>query len=245
MRDDLLEAQAYVDWAIAQLDPLKRRLIAWREEPPYRIVVELHPKMGKKRLYVRDVKFPPAIINAEVGAIINSLRSSLDVLVNILAKRNGHIDPKDAYFPISRSRDDFFIGKHAGRKAIKRLSGPDQAIIESLEPWRGGNNSMLIILHDLDLTRKHRRLLTVSINPLQIRMPTAQRGGTKFRSMWGPFQDDAVVAWTDAYTDHSQIDIALEVTFAKGEPLAGVHVVEALDQLARFSHSIIKLFDTP
>jgi hypothetical protein len=167
MRDDLLDAQASVDWAVAQFEHLGRRLEAWRYEHPYSIFEEPDPEMGKKIIRLSNIKMPPRIINAEVGAIINSIRSSLDVLVNTLARRNisargdGHTCVKDARFPISSSRADFFEGKHAGRKKIKRLSDVDRAIIESLEPWHGGYNDTLIILHELDIARKHHRLINV------------------------------------------------------------------------------------
>jgi hypothetical protein len=35
-------------------------------------------------------------INAEAGAIINMIRSSLDILAVTLAERNGHVGPKDS-----------------------------------------------------------------------------------------------------------------------------------------------------
>ena len=165
MRDDLLDAKASVDWAVAQFEHLGRRLESWRNERSYSISEEPHPEMGKKLIRFSNIKMPPRILNAEVGAIINSLRSSLDVLVNTLAKHNspnGDSCPKDTQFPISSSRDNFFIGRHAGRKQIKRLSDTDRAIIESLEPWRGGNNPLLIALHDIDIARKHRRLMKLA-----------------------------------------------------------------------------------
>ena len=244
MRDDLLDAQAAVDWSIAQFDSLKRRLISWREEPPYSFREEPHPEIGKKRIHLANTIQPSPIINAEVGAIINSLRSSLDVLVNTLAKRAGHTDPKDTHFPICRSKDDFFIGKHAGRKAIKRLSKADQALIENLEPWDGGNNPSLVALHNLDITRKHRRLIEITPVPGTIMIPTdSVKAGLRFNSMWDGFKDDAIVAWTGIGTDHSQIQIAFDITLNEAGSVAGKSIVTALNDFACLANSIIKLFD--
>jgi hypothetical protein len=100
MRDDLLDAQSCIDWAEAQMKNLQARLISWREDAPYGWTEDFDPKAGDKIIRLSNVKFPPAIINAEVGFIIHAMRSSLDVLVNTLAERNGHVAPKDAYFPI-------------------------------------------------------------------------------------------------------------------------------------------------
>src|SRR5690242_20543809 len=108
MRDDLLDVYACIKWAVAQINPLKSRLMAWDQIPPYRLVAEPHSEPGKKLLRLRGVIPPDPIINAEAGAIINSIRSSLDLLVNRLAARNGHAGTEDSHFPICRSREQFF-----------------------------------------------------------------------------------------------------------------------------------------
>ena len=243
MRADLLDAHACVTWAITQMGYLRGRLIAWDKIPPYRIVAEPHADVGKKLLRLRDIVEPPPIINAEVGAIINSLRSSLDLLVNQLAGRTGYRGKMDAHFPICCDRDDFLVGKHAGRKAIKRLSKADQAIIEDLEPWRGGKNPLLIALHDLDITRKHRRLIAVTSNPVYAMVTQAGAGRRiAFQALTAIFENDAELAIVDVEADHGNIELAFEVTINEAGPLAGKHVIEALDQLARFTTSIINLF---
>jgi hypothetical protein len=246
MRDDLLDAQANVDWAKAQFDSLQRRLIAWREDAPYGFSEEFRPEMGKKIIRLCNVKLPPPIINAEVGFIVHAIRCSLDVLINALAERNGHPAPKDTRFPICASRDEFFHGKHAGRKAIKRLSAADQALIEDLEPWRGGNNPMLIALHDLDIMRKHRRLIAVTATPQLVMITSASRGrGIKFRSVWAGFENDAIVATTDPNENASDIQIAFDVTFNEVGAVSGKLVITTLDEFASLANSIIKRFDTP
>src|SRR5437762_2939246 len=75
MRDDLLPAQSCVDWAVAQMEVLQSRLIAWRQDTPYRLADDLDPETGEKLVRLRDIKLPPAIINVEAGLIINAIRS--------------------------------------------------------------------------------------------------------------------------------------------------------------------------
>jgi hypothetical protein len=180
VRDDLLDAQACVDWAVSQLRLLSERIEAWTNDAPYRLVEEPRPETGQKLIKLSDVKPIPAIINAEVGAIINSLRSSLDVLVSILARRNGHPTSRGTEFPVCASEDKFFCGPNAGRKKIKRLSEADQEIIKSLKPWKNGNGH-LYALHELDNTRKHRRLVKVARVPTMTRLwPWGRPGGFEF-----------------------------------------------------------------
>jgi hypothetical protein len=45
----------------------------------------------------------PLLTNAEAGVIINSLRSSLDILAVALAEQNGHVASEDVYFPIANN----------------------------------------------------------------------------------------------------------------------------------------------
>jgi hypothetical protein len=244
MRDHLLDVYACIKWAVAQTDVLKGRLIAWDQIPPYRIVAEPDSEPGKKRLRLSDVIAPEPIINAEVGAIINSLRSSLDLLVNRLAARNGYTGEEDGQFPISRCRDAFFVGKHAGRKEIKRLSQADRSIIEDLEPWRGGNNPLLIALHDLDITRKHKRLIVVDMTSTfaMVRHFDAGRR-TSILPLSCAFENDAELAIVDIEADHENIEIAFQPSLNEAGPLSGEHLVGALQKLANLSAAIVQRFD--
>ena len=84
MRDDLLDAQAAVDWAVAQIPRLQSAFLEWQRGYPYRIVQEKDPEGGND-LAVAYQKTPlPRELSPWVGAIINSVRSSLDLLAAAL-----------------------------------------------------------------------------------------------------------------------------------------------------------------
>jgi hypothetical protein len=78
MREDLLDAQAGVDWANAQIPILEARIKAWRQSPPYDLIEDLDPQNGEKLYKLANIRRLPPIVNAEAGLIINSLRCSLD-----------------------------------------------------------------------------------------------------------------------------------------------------------------------
>ena len=59
MRADLLDAQAGIDWANAQLPVLEARISAWREGPPYKIIEEPYPQIGEKWYKLADTWPPP------------------------------------------------------------------------------------------------------------------------------------------------------------------------------------------
>jgi hypothetical protein len=98
MRDDLLDAYAAVDRARAHIPEVEKEFEAWMHAPPYLLIEEPHPEIGQK-LFKLEInrRFPPTI-NAGVGAIINSVRSSLDLLAASLAVRNGKAPNADRIF---------------------------------------------------------------------------------------------------------------------------------------------------
>ena len=55
MRADLLSAQACVDWSVAQLDTLERRVEDWRQNAPYRIRYDSEAQPGRKLVRFRSI----------------------------------------------------------------------------------------------------------------------------------------------------------------------------------------------
>jgi hypothetical protein len=242
MQDDLLAPQADIDWAISQLPILDARMTAWRQGCSHTVVEDLDSQPGQKFIRVRNVKPMPLIINAEVGAIINSIRSSLDVLAVTLAERHGAVAPKDIYFPICRSQGQFFAKENGGHKKIHRLSNADKMVIEHLQPYNTGNNT-LSALHNLDIARKHRRLVAIFgyAEPLAI---TAYGDPPRMRfKPWVRIENDAVLATGDATATHHEIQLLLDISFDETEFLGRSPVLPTLFEFANLAESIIKLFD--
>lgn len=85
----------------------------WIKTRPYVAIVEPDSDPAYEIVKARFVgKPPPLVINAEAGAIINMIRSSLDLLAAALAERsgtisNGTVRIDDVYFPIRPSVQSF------------------------------------------------------------------------------------------------------------------------------------------
>lgn len=242
MREDLLEAKACIDWAEAQVPTLAARIEAWNELSPYEIVPEFDSQHQKNALKF-NVRHPlPRIVSAEAGVIIHMVRSSLDLLTVSLAKRNGHSNPKNVYFPISASRAAFLDDRNGGLKKIKQLSAKDIHAIKDLRPYRGGN-SLLYAIHYFDVERKHRQLLRA-------------KAATEQWSFWGvgidaEFPDrpvfdvehGAVLAWISPEAAHHDLLFQVEATLREPHIFAAKPVISALNEFAGLARSIIKLFD--
>lgn len=245
MRDDLLHAFSCVNWAETQIPQLVRRIYAWRNNSPYRFVKEHHPELGKTHIKLADVKPLNPIINVEVGLIIHSLRCSLDLLAVALAERNGSLSPTDVYFPIGRNSQEFIDPVNGAIKKIDRLSEQDRITIKNLNPYEGGDD-LLFAMHQLDIQRKHRRLIAVRLDPSI--MIVAAEGPTTaldFPTVWPGLKNDAVVATTGIGATNDQIEITLDIAF-EGTGLPAVDGKFVPGVLAEFYgkvSSIIKMFD--
>ena len=241
VRDDLLDAEACIDWAEAQFSILAARIEAWQESSPYDVVAEFDPQRGMNALKF-DVRHPlPRIVSAETGAIIHMIRSSLDLLAVTLARRNGHLCPRDVCFPITKSEKGFFA-QNGGLKKIKRLSPKNIDIVKTLRPYHGGNDSLYAV-HFFDIERKHRQLLRI-------------RPATEHWGLWGiginaefpeppvfDVEHGAVLAWISADAPHHDVSFPCEVALGQPHVFPVRPILTALGEFASLATSIIKLFD--
>ena len=164
MRYDLLDAQACVDWAVDQLPSLEARINAWL---CLNVVVEVEDAGAEVPnnvlVAVRREELPRSF-NVEIGAYLDTMRSSLDILASVLAGRYGVCAPENAYFPITRSEARFRAKGSRSANFVAGLPPAERKRLEALKPYHGGNDD-LWSLHQLDMIRKHRRLLTVIAEP--------------------------------------------------------------------------------
>src|SRR5882672_2257560 len=167
MQDDLLHAQASVDWAAAQLQPFQLRLNAWSKANINVSIKELPPDVPNNLIVATEKEALPLSFQVEAGAYLNAIRSSLDILAVTLAQRHCPALVDDAYFPMASSYDAFTCWNYKGHKFVKALPTEIRDIIEDLAPYKGGNKT-LYALHHLDIVRKHVRLLSVVIQPMRL-----------------------------------------------------------------------------
>jgi len=106
---------------------IAKRITDWAGTYSTHSVVE-----NARKAYYVTANPVSAIINAEIGSIINSIRTSLDLLASVLAAQNGYPGSRKTYFPICKSLADFQNTKSGGMAKIKRLSAADQATIACL-----------------------------------------------------------------------------------------------------------------
>ncbi len=162
MRDDLLDAQASVDWAKDQIPILEKRFTAWERTGPYAAIVESDPDTGENLVIIRRTRPADLSFNVETGIIINAVRSALDLVAAALARRNGVIPDRNTHFPIFRTIDGFNDVTRGidSAKCKKWLRESDRLTVKALKPYGGGDKFLYPFDH-LDSMRKHERLVTI------------------------------------------------------------------------------------
>jgi hypothetical protein len=249
MRDDLLDAQATVDWAVAQIPSFQEAFRAWIYDHPYEIRFEPDSDPSGK-LAVAYFDPLPRTFNAWVGAIINSSRSALDLLSATLATRNCVKPSKCTHFPIFSSEQDM-IDPLEGIEGKKWLSKSERAVIKSLKPYKGGDHT-LWPLHQLDIRRKHERLIRASIDPrfhFEFGNAASGQGSFMMSGMTGVqrFDDKTVLGSVPNFAlslADRHADLAMQITFNEViADLTGHEVITTLMRFAERAAHIIKLFD--
>jgi hypothetical protein len=249
MRDDLLDAQAATDWAVTQIPLFQEAFRTWIYDHPYELRFEPDSDPNGK-LAIAYFDPLPRTFNAWAGAIINSLRSSLDLLAAALAARNSVKPSENTHFPIFTS-DQHMIDPLKGIEGKKWLSQSERAIVKTLKPYRGGDNTIWP-LHHLDIHRKHERLIRASIDPrfrFQFGNAASGQGAFMMAGMTGAqrFDDKTVLGSVPNFAlslADRHTDLAMQITF--NEVVAGLAGHEVVTTLLRFIQrvaDIIELFD--
>jgi hypothetical protein len=247
MRDDLLHAQASIDWPVSQLPSLEKQLRIWLRDNIEITTRDSDPNVPNEVVAAVEKTPFPLKFMVEAGAYINAIRSSLDILACALAHRYGMPDPDDHYFPVAPSQRIFeSLRGYKGSEFVQGLPQSERVKIESLQPYEGGNKT-LCALHRLDIVRKHKRLIepavlphlvTVSawgFQPSDVFTPVAHWISGNGETVLGLLKKDRV--------DEPKIKIAPYIAIYETGPFHRREVIETIRTFAALANSAVKLFD--
>lgn len=246
MRDDLLDAEASIAWAVSSLPSLQERLSSWLDLNVYLHVEDEPPPATHNPVVLVEKEPLPRAFNVEAGAYLNVIRSSLDILATSLANRHGIRRPDRAYFPHAKSVEAFTQGNYRGHEFVEGLPDGERAIIEMLKPYDGGNG-LLADLHSLDIMRKHRRLIAVSLRPLSFSVTGTGPIADYFQPIatgWVNANEKTAIALIRKDAPDYKMQFTPDVAFSEGAIVNRLPVVDAIHQFASHAASIIRLFDT-
>ena len=170
-----------LDTIIAKLDRANEHLKAFnsavrefQESRPYTFTNKFEPKGNGIYDWIFTIHVNrelPLSINAIFGDGIQNVRATLDYLAYQLAVThvgvNGDLDGVE--FPIFERQSSYMAvskkgkpNKGSGLYKVRSIHPDAQAIIESLQPYHGGDAVMLWQIHQLSIIDKHRHFHIVS-----------------------------------------------------------------------------------
>ncbi|MGA3304358.1 MAG: hypothetical protein ABSC72_13900 [Methylovirgula sp.] len=240
MRPDLLEAQAAIDWPIEWLPDLTQRLNAWLERS---ITIEKRDAGENAEfdpIVAVETELLPLAFNVEVGAYINTIRSSLDMLAMSLMRRyDVPIKESQVSFPIAKDKAEF-----EKSELLRGLPDEPRGLMEAIRPYKEGNN-LLFALHRLDILRKHRRLLKVELRPIHMSLTGTLKPGDFEPLATGTIQvgSETVLGLMRKGVAPTLVRSSFYVSIQEAEYLEKKPVIAVLHRLAMEAQTVINVFD--
>lgn len=253
-----------IDRALEHIEVLDRSIEAWLRKDPYSIREEREPydpdpALVRVSLCLRLSEPFRVEWSAYIGDAVHCLRSSLDHMAFTLnakgyakANNGAALPPRDAKlseFPIFGNADAQ-KGASAFANAIKtKLPYASQAAIDAIgamQPYQYGprfTQSLLWMVHDLDIIDKHRQIVLASTAPTNIHIDKLVIAGPqRERSIarTGPMKDgDELAYWVIAPETqyHHNMDVTFHVAFGNGTTIPGWPVQKTL----RDMHTNVKM----
>ncbi|MBI1954902.1 MAG: hypothetical protein HYS38_00750 [Acidobacteria bacterium] len=188
----------------------------------------------------------PIRFSVLAGEIIHQMRSALDHLAWQLSNKTYREKcPAAIEFPIFKKDPTKENKTKEYTRKVQGISPPAQAIIESLQPYKGNapGNHLLQIIHEMDITEKHRELIFITGTFRHIQYPGWQFPGNR----GSVFQGDAKFPYFGITKFDPKVDvrgqIAAQVAFAEFGVLKYQPIIPSLKQLLDGAGKIISLFE--
>ena len=219
----------------------------------FEVITEDDPDAGQSHAKVRTKRCLPADWSMIIGDIIHNARSALDLLMVAVVKR---CDPERAsynhvHFVIRETKEAFEAALPA---KIRGASPEARAVIESLKPYKGGDEAFWR-LHQLDISDKHKAIIpvgaahkSVGVAPFAFagaKLPEAVRAafsGVKINlrpaDRQFPLKDGATIFSGPIGQLNDEVNVTIEIAFGEGQVLEGEPLDPALSQVIDFVEGV-------
>jgi hypothetical protein len=256
----LYPARLKIERAKTHFYDLSDQIESFTKTKPNSIVFDTDTKTGEQIARIRVHHKPSPYFALMIGDVLHNLRAALDIAVVELVRdrrgKNGQVMSRTALdtagFPIKANRQGF---ETAAMKEIKGVSPAADALIRSLEPYKGGGwkgSLALWQLHQLDILDKH-KLIIPSVTHMKTPgvgffIPAGSPSGTASFTL-GPkaigrtvLNDGDVIARYSADRDPNlQINIqaSFEISFGNEQIMDGEPVIPTLTRFGELVEEIV------
>jgi hypothetical protein len=177
------------------------------------LIMETEPDGLHKVLRIGMPHDVPDEILATIGDAIHNLRSALDHLACAIAvKRNASTSIDDVAFAFGKNEKAFLTSSN--QRKIAKLGADGIRFVHSFQPYYGGNgakgNTLLWALHALDITDKHRALLTTGLYSAVF--PSGSKPNIS-QAAWKPLEEKVEIARWPVEEPQPNVTYALSIAF--------------------------------
>jgi len=239
---NLTAARSKIERAKKHISDFDVERVAFLGTNPYIVIPKFNPEANVTQSVLGPLPTLPVNLALIAGDAAHSLRIALDYLACELV-RSGGITPKNVYFPICETPEKYESESPGKTKGMPIAA---KEAIDRIAPYQGGNDA-LWALHSLDVTDKHRLLITVGTqlaNTTQLTLsPEPTEFSVLFRVPCGLEEGNVLGEVSGNSETNQRINFGFDIAFGQPDGLAGESVVETLNDMAQMIAAIINHFD--
>ncbi len=245
----LFGALLKLERANCHLEELKADILAFVKREAYRLIRIDDANTGDLVFKIEVRERVPERWACPIGDCIHNFRAALDHITCQLVALGGE-DCTKSQFPIFAKR-----AAYCSKSAGYLKGAPQDAIdlIESFQPYHGGDDHPLWVIHRLDILDKHRGIIPVGAahRSVKIKLPglpeDAPQIALKPADRQFPLRDGSEVYRILAAARKPEVDhdpeIIVEIAFGEGQVVDGRPVVEELTRLGAYTFNVIRSFE--
>jgi hypothetical protein len=239
---DLRGAQSKIQRAKKHIKDFDTERLTFLDSNPYVVVAMFDPEANVTQSILGPVSTIPEDLALIAGDAAHCLRIALDYLACEIVRSSGS-DVRNVYFPICETADKYEAESPGKTKGMPVAA---KEIIDSIKPYEGGSDA-LWALHSLDVTDKHRLLITVGAQlatTMQLKLsPEPTEFSMLFRAPRGLEEGDVLGEVSGNSEADQRINFSFDIAFGKPDGFAGEPVVETLTYMTRMFEAIVSHFE--
>lgn len=238
---DLMGARSKIERAKKHISDFDQEKAAFLGTNPYVVYPQFVSEKNVTRSILVRLPTIPVDLSLIVGDAAHGLRSALDYLACELV-RSANVTPKNVYFPICETAEKY---KAESARKTRGMPAAAKEIIDRIAPYQGGNDA-LWVLHLLDITDKHRLLITIGAQMAQTAQLKLSPEPTEFSVLFhSPELKEGDILGEvsgNSELDH-RINFGFDIAFGQPVSLAGEPVVPTLTYMTQMVETIVAHFD--
>lgn len=138
------------------INELNGQINAYMSDHPFEFMIRDDPKANQRTYFIKTKKPIPTNFPLLIGDAIHNLRTALDILIFNMA---GNKSPKPDAVQFPFCKDAVSLERTIEKRQIKFAGENVVNAIHALKPYPGGDE-LLCGLHALDISDKHRLVIT-------------------------------------------------------------------------------------